>query len=108
MCTSHTQETVSSAYRVAQYLVTQQPQCKTRSFRPFADVQTESRRARGHVRLQAEFGVVSHEVLYGDQHLFVPLSAGPQFELAEPGQIKYSQDVNTNTNGERYPVLTWT
>jgi hypothetical protein len=63
---------------------------------------------RGHVRLQAEFGVVSHEVLYGDQHLFVPLSAGPQFELAEPGQIKYSQDVNTNTNGERYPVLTWT
>jgi hypothetical protein len=35
-----------------------------------------------HVRLQDELGVVSHVVLHGDQHLFVPLSVGRQFELA--------------------------
>jgi hypothetical protein len=35
-----------------------------------------------------------------------PLAGSPSWP--EPGQIEYSQDVNTDPNGEKYPVLTWT
>jgi hypothetical protein len=75
-------------------------------FRPFADVQTEFRRACLHLRLQVYRFACSASRRPASFRAF---GRWPAVRVhVHPDQIEYSQHVNTDPNGVRYPVLTWT